>query len=64
VELKRIRDFFLFNIESEGFYPPERLFPESIKVMRGKIATIRLAAEALLADSVDEGAVDVQMADP
>lgn len=27
------------------------LFPESIKVMRGKIAAIRAAAEALLADS-------------
>ncbi|KIM77860.1 hypothetical protein PILCRDRAFT_825076 [Piloderma croceum F 1598] len=51
VELKRVRDFFLFNIESESFYPPERLFPEAIKVMRGKIATIRKAAEALLADS-------------
>ena len=39
------------KIESESFYPPERLLPEAIKVMRGKIATIRRAAEALLADS-------------
>lgn len=39
------------NIESESFYPPERLLPEAIKVMRDKIATIRKAAEALLADS-------------
>lgn len=51
VELKRVRDFFLFNIESESLYPPERLFRESIKVMRSKIATIRKAAEALIADS-------------
>jgi DNA-directed RNA polymerases I and III subunit RPAC1 len=44
-------DQTVVNIESESFYPPERLFPEAIKVMRGKIATIRKAAEALLADS-------------
>lgn len=63
------------NIESESFYPPERLFSESIRVMRGKIAVIRKAAEALLADSdaldVVEGAgmsrsageVDITMVD-
>ncbi|KAI0333208.1 insert subdomain of RNA polymerase alpha subunit [Cubamyces sp. BRFM 1775] len=55
VELKRIRDWFIFSIESEGPYTPESLFPESIKVMRGKIASIRAAAEALLADSQDLG---------
>jgi len=64
VELKRIRDWFIFNIESESAYPPERLFPESIRVMREKIANIRTAAEALLADA--DGALgvdgDVQMA--
>ena len=51
------------NVESEGFYPPERLLPEAIKVMRGKIATIREAAEALIADSVGESGVDVEMVD-
>ena len=51
------------NVESEGFYPPERLLPEAIKVMRGKIATIRKAAEALIADSVGESGVDVEMID-
>ncbi|TFK93171.1 insert subdomain of RNA polymerase alpha subunit [Polyporus arcularius HHB13444] len=55
VELKRIRDWFIFSVESEGPYTPESLFPESIKVMRGKIASIREAAEALLADSQDLG---------
>jgi hypothetical protein len=35
------------NIESEGAYAPERLFKESIKVMRGKIATLREAARVL-----------------
>jgi DNA-directed RNA polymerase I and III subunit RPAC1 len=44
-------DNMAVKIESESFYPPERLFPEAIKVMRGKIATIKKAAEALLADS-------------
>ena len=51
------------NVESEGFYPPERLLPEAIKVMRGKIGTIRKAAEALIADSVGESGVDVEMVD-
>ena len=43
-------------MESEGPYAPESLLPEAIKVMRGKIASIRAAAEALLADSQDLGA--------
>ncbi|KZT27152.1 hypothetical protein NEOLEDRAFT_1131160 [Neolentinus lepideus HHB14362 ss-1] len=60
VELKRVRDYFLFNIESEGAYAPEYLFPESIKVMRDKIATIRKAALALLSESQGGGG-DVEM---
>ncbi|KAH8088985.1 insert subdomain of RNA polymerase alpha subunit [Cristinia sonorae] len=66
VELKRIRDWFIFNIESEGAYTPERLLPESIKVMRAKIASIRKAAEALLTGGDGEGASadgDVEMGD-
>ncbi|KDR69741.1 hypothetical protein GALMADRAFT_77215 [Galerina marginata CBS 339.88] len=47
VELSRVRDYFLFNVESEGPYAPERLLPEAIKVMREKLAIIRQAAEAL-----------------
>ncbi|KAJ8523126.1 hypothetical protein ONZ45_g409 [Pleurotus djamor] len=50
VELKRIRDYFMFNVESESAYPPERLLPEAIRVMRSKIANIRQAAEALRPD--------------
>ncbi|KXN82871.1 DNA-directed RNA polymerases I and III subunit RPAC1 [Leucoagaricus sp. SymC.cos] len=61
VELGRVRDFFLFNIESESAYPPERLFPESIRVMREKISVIRNAAEALKAQL--EGTGDVEMAE-
>ncbi|KZP28438.1 hypothetical protein FIBSPDRAFT_779819, partial [Athelia psychrophila] len=59
VELKRVRDFFLFRVESESFYKPENLLPEAIKIMRGKLATIRKAAEALLQDS---DAIDEEMA--
>ncbi|KAF8450915.1 DNA-directed RNA polymerase [Boletus edulis BED1] len=51
VQLARVRDHFLFCIESEGFYPPERLLPEAVQVMRTKIATLRRAAEALLNDT-------------
>jgi len=47
VELDRVRDFFLFNVESEGPYAPERIFLESIGVMRDKIARIRKAALGL-----------------
>ncbi|KZT04796.1 uncharacterized protein LAESUDRAFT_657174 [Laetiporus sulphureus 93-53] len=50
VELKRIRDWFIFNVESEGPYKPQDLFAESIKVMRQKLTNIRQAAEALSAD--------------
>ncbi|KIJ28156.1 hypothetical protein M422DRAFT_61939 [Sphaerobolus stellatus SS14] len=55
VELSRIRDWFLFNIESEGPYAPERLLVEAIAVMREKIAAVRNAAAAL------ENGEDVEM---
>lgn len=48
-------------IESEGFYPPERLLPEAIQVMRTKITTLRRAAEALLHDT--SGNEDAEMAE-
>ncbi len=37
----------IVNVESEGPYAPERIFLESISVMRDKIARIRKAALAL-----------------
>ncbi|KAG6843807.1 hypothetical protein H0H87_000232 [Tephrocybe sp. NHM501043] len=58
VELSRVRDHFLFNIESEGPYAPERLLPEAILIMRAKISVLRKAAEALLRGDADG---DVQM---
>ncbi|KDQ33553.1 hypothetical protein PLEOSDRAFT_20801 [Pleurotus ostreatus PC15] len=48
VKLGRVRDHFIFNVESEGPYVPERLLPEAISVLRTKIATLRQAAELLL----------------
>ncbi|CAK5275833.1 unnamed protein product [Mycena citricolor] len=59
VELSRVRDYFLFNIESESAIPPQRLLLEAIGVMRGKISTIRQAAAALL----DQSGGDVTMGD-
>lgn len=61
----------IVSVESEGPYEPERLLPEAIKVMRTKIASIRAAAEALLAgegdtvpsNSKEAGGQDVEMVD-
>ncbi|KAF5328835.1 hypothetical protein D9619_011685 [Psilocybe cf. subviscida] len=62
VELSRVRDYFLFNVESEGPYAPERIMVEAVKVMREKLSVIREAAEALREKSttIDN---DVTMAD-
>lgn len=54
-------------MESESAYPPETILPEAIRVLREKIASIKQAAEALLADSGADGAAppgdgDVEMA--
>jgi DNA-directed RNA polymerase I and III subunit RPAC1 len=49
---------FQVSIESTGSYAPQDLFPESIKVMREKIATLKAAAESLRAtpdDVMEEG---------
>ncbi|KAJ8462621.1 hypothetical protein ONZ45_g17869 [Pleurotus djamor] len=60
VSLGRVRDHFIFNVESEGPYEPERLLPESIIVLREKIATIRRAANMLLhGDESQDAEMDV-----
>ena len=52
----------LVCVESEGPYPPERILPEAIKVMREKLAVITEAAVALRNKySVDNN--DISMAD-
>jgi len=61
VKLARVRDHFIFNVESEGPYEPQRLPLEAIRVMREKISALKAAAEALRAQGDAEG--DIQMAD-
>ncbi|CAE6415580.1 unnamed protein product [Rhizoctonia solani] len=47
VELTRIRDFFMFRIESSGSIPAPNLMPMAVNVMRQKIAKLKAAAENL-----------------
>jgi DNA-directed RNA polymerases I and III subunit RPAC1 len=56
---------FQVNVESEGPYAPEKLLPESIKILRQKISTIRSAAEQLLVEIEGDPGVqgDVEMAE-
>ena len=59
------QDVLPVNVESEGPYAPEKLLPESIKILRQKIATIKSAAELLLVEIEGEPATegDVEMAE-
>ncbi|XP_020247739.1 DNA-directed RNA polymerases I and III subunit RPAC1 [Asparagus officinalis] len=36
VELRRVKDHFIFTIESAGALPPEVLFTEAVKILEGK----------------------------
>ncbi|WVQ83088.1 hypothetical protein IAT38_005226 [Cryptococcus sp. DSM 104549] len=47
VELTRIRDHFMFNVESVGQYKPEDLVPEAIKIMLSKIAEVEAGLDKL-----------------
>jgi len=47
VQLGRIRDHFLWSIESTGQYPPGDLFPESIKILKDKIRNLKSACARL-----------------
>jgi len=60
-----LQDVVPVNVESEGPYAPEKLLPESIKILRQKIATIKSAAELLLVEIEGELVVqdDVEMAE-
>lgn len=48
VKLSRVRDHFIFSIESTGVLPPEELFREAVKVLMQKAADIG----SLLKDAV------------
>ena len=47
VSLGRIRDHFLFDIESSGVIPPQNLMPAAIKVLKEKIRAVRSGVEQL-----------------
>ncbi|KZT55390.1 DNA-directed RNA polymerases I and III 40 kDa polypeptide [Calocera cornea HHB12733] len=73
VKLGRVRDHFLFTLESAGQMPPQALLPEAIAVLRRKIRVVSEALEELMhptaleeeeeaggkADAAEEGAMDV-----
>ncbi|KLO15553.1 hypothetical protein SCHPADRAFT_927143 [Schizopora paradoxa] len=66
--LGRVRDWFMFTVESEGPYAPEDIFPASIRVMRSKIANLKKATERLMGmtesdEPQQDTTEDVQMAD-
>ncbi|KAL9936070.1 hypothetical protein V8E36_004912 [Tilletia maclaganii] len=48
VKLDRVRDHFLFEIESSGVYEPEVLLPTAIDVMLEKIRTVRKGVDELI----------------
>lgn len=47
VRLSRIRDHFIYTIQSTGAYQPQELLPEAIGVMQGKISTVESCLRAL-----------------
>lgn len=57
VKLGRVRDHFLFDLESTGIIPPEKLLPEAIKTLRSKIATLRKSLDHLETRGLDSSMV-------
>lgn len=53
VKLGRVRDHFLFDMESTGIIPPQNLLPEAIKTLRAKISTLRKALDHLETSGLD-----------
>ncbi|WWC96087.1 hypothetical protein V866_002954 [Kwoniella sp. B9012] len=49
VSLNRIRDHFIFNVESTGQYNPEELVPEAIKILLSKISAVEEGLDKLFA---------------
>ncbi|PWN87132.1 RBP11-like subunits of RNA polymerase [Acaromyces ingoldii] len=47
VKLGRVRDHFMFDIESTGIIPPEELLPSAIEVLIDKIRTVKQGVEEL-----------------
>lgn len=53
VKLGRVRDHFLFELESTGIISPQQLLPEAIKTLRSKIATLRKSLDHLETRGLD-----------
>ncbi|SNX82160.1 probable Rpc40 - 40 kD subunit of DNA-directed RNA polymerases I and III [Melanopsichium pennsylvanicum] len=53
VKLGRVRDHFLFDLESTGIISAEKLMPEAIKTLRFKIATLRKSLDHLETRGLD-----------
>ncbi|WWD04850.1 hypothetical protein V865_002921 [Kwoniella europaea PYCC6329] len=49
VSLNRIRDHFIFNVESTGQYNPEEIVPEAIKILLSKISAVEEGLDKLFA---------------
>ncbi|WVR06373.1 hypothetical protein IAU60_003404 [Kwoniella sp. DSM 27419] len=49
VQLARIRDHFIFKVESTGQYQPQELVPEAIKILLGKISAVEAGLDKLFA---------------
>lgn len=47
VELARVRDHFIYSVESAGQYEPQDLVPEAIKIMLGKIKAVEVGLDKL-----------------
>lgn len=47
VKLGRVRDWFIFSVESTGQYPAQDLFPVAVSVLREKVRGLRADVERL-----------------
>lgn len=47
VVLKRVPDHFIFQIESVGFFAPDQIFIEAIKILAEKAVRLRESLESL-----------------
>ncbi|KAJ1914519.1 DNA-directed RNA polymerase core subunit rpc40 [Tieghemiomyces parasiticus] len=54
VELKRVRNHFIFKIESSGIIPSSTLFSQSIKHLMHKVKVVMKAVEAMENSMVEE----------
>ncbi|KAI8612509.1 DNA-directed RNA polymerase [Chytriomyces sp. MP71] len=53
VRLTRVRDHFIFNIESTGILPPEMLFTEAVQVLINKAKRVKEALTELTGDVME-----------